>query len=168
MTLPPIRLTRGKQLRASFRARLAFHIFASLCFAIMLTARLGAQDAQGPLTPPPPEGHDVRRLGTEPEPPAPPSLPPEEIIKRFSQKEDAFAAARQNYGYRKTIRIDEFGEDGKQIGQYLLITDTIRAANGQVVNKVIQKPQSTLHYFNIEKIGRASCRERVDIMRQVG
>jgi len=150
MTLPPVQLTRGKQLRVSFRAPLAFHIFAWLYFAIMLAGPLRAQDAQGPLTPPPPEGHDVRRLGTEPEPPAPPSLPPEEIIKRFSQKEDTFAAARQNYGYRKTIRIDEFGEDGKQIGQYLLVTDTIRAANGQVVNKVVQKPQSTLHYFNLE------------------
>jgi hypothetical protein len=118
--------------------------------ALILAGPLLSQDAQGPLTPPPPEGHDVRRLGTEPEPPAPPSLPPEEIIKRFSQKEDLFIAARQNYGYRKTIRIDEFGEDGKPIGQYLLVTETIRAANGQVVNKVVQKPQSTLHYFNLE------------------
>lgn len=109
-----------------------------------------AQDAQGPLTPPPPEGHDVRRLGTEPEPAAPPSLPPEEIIKRFAQKEDLFVSARQNYGYRKTIRIDEFDQEGKLSGQYLLVTETMRAANGQVINKVVQKPQSTLHYFTLE------------------
>jgi hypothetical protein len=109
-----------------------------------------AQDAQGPLTPTPAEGHDVRRLGTEPEPPAPPSLPPDEIIRRFSQKEDQFVAARPNYGYRKTIRIDEFGEDGKPAGQFLMVTETMRAANGQVINKVVQKPQSTLRYFNLE------------------
>src|SRR5689334_14003659 len=108
MSLHPAQLSRGKQLRASFRAPLAIQILASFYFTIMLAGPVRAQDAQGPLTPPPPEGHDVRRLGTEPEPPAPPSLPPEEIIKRFSQTEDAFAAARQNYGYRKTIRIDEF------------------------------------------------------------
>lgn len=92
----------------------------------------------------------MRRLGTEPEAPAPPSLPPEEIIRRFSQKEDEFIAARPNYGYRKTIRIDEFGDDGKPAGQFLMVTETMRGANGQVINKVVQKPQSTLRYFNLE------------------
>src|ERR1700732_213933 len=109
-----------------------------------------AQDAQGPLTPAPSEEHNVRRLGTEPEAPAPPSLPPDEIVRGFSQKEDEFIAARPNYGSRKTIRIDEFGEDGKPAGQFLMVTETTRAANGQVINKVVQKPQSTLHYFNLE------------------
>jgi hypothetical protein len=123
-------------------------------FAIAATA-LGiaparAQDAQGPLTPAPTEEHKVQRLGTEPEAAAPPSLPPDEIIRRFSQKEDEFISARPNYGYRKTIRIDEFGDDGKPAGQFLLVTETTRAANGQVINKVVQKPQSTLHYFNLE------------------
>jgi len=109
-----------------------------------------AQDAQGPLTPAPSEEHKVQRLGTEPEAAAPPSLPPDEIIRRFSQKEDEFIAARPNYGYRKTIRIDEFGDDGKPAGQFLMVTETTRAANGQVISKVVQKPQSTLHYFNLE------------------
>lgn len=120
-------------------------------FVLALGAwRAEAQDAQGPLTPAPSEEHKVRRLGTEPEPPAPPSLPPDEIIRRFSQKEDQFLAARPNYGYRKTIRIDEFGTDGQPAGQFLLVTETTRAPNGQVINKVVQKPQSTLHYFNLE------------------
>ena len=123
----------------------------ALAFALIIAVSSArAQDAQGPLTPPPPEGHDVRRLGTEPEAPAPPSLPPEEIIKRFAQKEDSFVAARQNYGARRTIRIDEFDQEGKLSGQYLVVTETTRAANGQVVNKVFQKPKSTLHYFTLE------------------
>jgi hypothetical protein len=108
-----------------------------------------AQDAASAPMAPPPE-HDVRRLGTEPEAAAPPSLPPDEIIRRFSQKEDEFLAARPNYGYRKTIRIDEFGDDGKPAGQFLMVTETTRAANGQVISKVVQKPQSTLQYFNLE------------------
>ena len=122
-----------------------------LAFALAVGGLVAnAQDAQGPLTPAPAEGHDVRRLGTEPEPPAPPSLPPDEIVRRFSAKEDQFIAARPNYGYRKTIRIDEFGEDGKPAGQFLMVTEATRAAGGQVINKVVQKPQSTLHYFNLE------------------
>ena len=120
-------------------------------FAVTVSVgTIHAQDAQGPLTPTPAEGHDVRRLGTEPEPAAPPSLPPDEIIRRFSVKEDQFIVARPNYVYRKTIRIDEFGEDGKPAGQFLMVTEATRAANGQVINKVVQKPQSTLHYFNLE------------------
>jgi hypothetical protein len=122
-----------------------------LAFALAVGGLVAnAQDAQGPLTPAPAEGHDVRRLGTEPEPAAPPSLPPDEIIRRFSAKEDQFIAARPNYGYRKTIRIDEFGDDGKPAGQFLIVTEATRAASGQVINKVVQKPQSTLHYFNLE------------------
>ena len=125
--------------------------FSLVIFAMGLGGvRSHAQDVQGPLTPAPSEEHNVRRLGTEPEPAAPPSLPPDEIIRRFSQKEDQFLAARQGYGYRKTIRIDEFGDDGKPAGRYLLVTETTRAPNGQVINKVVQKPQSTLHYFNLE------------------
>ena len=111
-------------------------------------AALAQESPQAPLTPPP--DHEVRRLSTKPEPPAPPSLPPAEIIRRFSEKEDQFLAVRANYGYRKTLRIDEFGPDGKQTGQYLLVTEVMRAPNGQVVNKIIDKPQSTLHTFTLE------------------
>jgi hypothetical protein len=138
-------------LRRDLRMTRALALFVLAIFAGAAGGwRSNAQDSQGPLTPAPSEEHNVRRLGTEPEPPAPPSLPPDEIIRRFSAKEDQFIAARPNYGYRKTIRIDEFGEDGKPAGQFLLVTETTRGANGQVISKVVQKPQSTLHYFNLE------------------
>ena len=109
---------------------------------------LAQESPQAPLAPPP--DHEVRRLSTKPEPPAPPSLPPEEIIRRFSQKEDQFFAVRPTYGYRKTLRIDEFSPDGKLIGQFLLVTEVTRAANGQIISKVIDKPQSSLHTFTLE------------------
>ena len=139
------------ELRRDLRMTRALAFFVLLTSAEVLGGAVaGAQDAQGPLTPAPSEEHKVRRLGTEPEAAAPPSLPPDEIIRRFSQKEDEFMAARPNYGFRRTIRIDEFGEDGKPAGQFLMVTDTTRAANGQVISKMVQKPQSTLHYFNLE------------------
>jgi hypothetical protein len=148
------RLLASKMLGLPMRGRCVRGALGSVCLVVFAMAcggvRANAQDAQGPLTPAPSEEHNVRRLGTEPEPPAPPSLPAEEIIRRFSQKEDQFIAARPNYGYRKTIRIDEFGEDGKPAGQFLMVTEATRAANGQVISKVVQKPQSTLRYFNLE------------------
>ena len=145
---------QGKRSAAATRARSwrpAKYLVLLTIFAGGLSgSRAKAQDTQGPLTPAPSEEHKVRRLGTEPEAAAPPSLPPDEIIRRFSQKEDEFMAARPNYGFRRTIRIDEFGEDGKPAGQFLMVTETTRAASGQVISKMVQKPQSTLHYFNLE------------------
>jgi hypothetical protein len=135
--------------RSATLAGVAF--LSTLIVALALgCAPARGQDAQGPLTPAPSEDHNVRRLGTEPETPAPPSLPPEEIIRRFSAKEDEFLAVRPTYGSRKTIRIQEFGPDGKPAGEFLMVTETTRAANGQVISKTVQKPQSTLHYFNLE------------------
>jgi hypothetical protein len=140
-----------KPLARNLKMTRALALFVLAIFSGAAGARTAsAQDSQGPLTPAPAEEHNVRRLGTEPEPPAPPSLPPDEIIRRFSAKEDLFIAARPNYGYRKTVRIEEFGDDGKPAGQFLLVTEITRAANGQVISKVVQKPQSTLHYFNLE------------------
>ena len=106
------------------------------------------QDTQAPITPPP--EHKVRRMGTTPEPTAPPALPPAEIIKRFSEKEDMYLVARPHYGYRRTIRIEEFDQQGQLAGQFLQVTETVRGSNGQVFNKIIEHPQSTLRLFPLE------------------
>jgi hypothetical protein len=107
------------------------------------------ESPQAPL-PPPVDHRDVVRMSNVPQPEAPPSLPPEEIIKRFTEKEDEYLAARPGYGCRRTIRIEEFNREGQLAGQYVLVTETTRASNGQVYNKVVQKPESTLHFFTLE------------------
>jgi hypothetical protein len=124
------------------------------CAALALLLACGSQFAQAQESPQaplatPPE-HDVRRVSNVPEPAAPPSLPSEEIIKRFSEKEDQYLTARAGYGYRKTTRIDEFDHDGKLVGQFLSVSETIRAPNGRVVNKVVEHPQSSLHLIPLE------------------
>src|SRR6202011_921793 len=122
---------------------------ACLAAALLTGARaVPAQESQAPMTPPP--EHDVRRMGNTPEPPEPPSLPPEEIIKKFAAKEDEYVAVRPTYGARKTIRVDEFDREGKLSGQFLMVTESIRAPDGRIVNKVVQHPQSTLHVFALE------------------
>jgi hypothetical protein len=98
--------------------------------------------SQGPMDAP--AEHHVSRIGTEPEPPAPPSLPVEEIIRRFSQKEDEYLKSRPNYGFRKSVRIQEFGPDGGVVGEFLRITEYQKLADGRVAMRAIEKPQSTL------------------------
>src|SRR5882762_9533685 len=110
--------------------------FSSLLPAVVFLAAaaiqgspLRGQDApQGPIAPPSAE-HHVTRIGNEAEPAAPPSLPEAEIVKRFSQKEDEYILSRTHYTYRKTIRIQEFGADG------------------QLFEKVIERPRSTLQHL---------------------
>lgn len=134
-----IRRVTGSSLRTCSLA--AGLLLSSVC--------VRAQESpQAPMAPPP--EHDVRRMGNTPEAEAPPSLPPAEIIQKFAQKEDEFLAVRPGYGFKKTIRIDEFDREGKLAGQFLMVTEAIRGSSGQVVNKVVQKPQSTLHFFTLE------------------
>jgi hypothetical protein len=123
----------------------------SLPSALFLALPLGAlpllaQDApQGPMAPPP--DHHVVRIGNEPEAPAPPSLPESEIIQRFSQKEDQYLAMRTHFTYKKTIRIEEFGPDGKPTGEYVLVMEPARDADGKLDEQVVQRPQSTMQHF---------------------
>ena len=128
--------------------------FSSLLPAVVFLAAAAiqgspvrAQDAsQGPIAPPPPD-HHVTRIGNEPEPEAPPSLPEAEIVKRFSQKEDEYILSRTHYTYRKTIRIQEFGADGQPSGEFVLVTQPGRDADGKLFEKVIERPQSTLQHL---------------------
>jgi len=124
-------------------------LLAALFFLSVLTfgaSPLLAQDApQGPIAPPP--DHHVIRLGNEPESPAPPSLPESEIIRRFSQKEDEYLATRTHFTYKKTIRIEEFGPDGKPSGEFELMMEPARDADGKLYEKVVQRPQSTMRHF---------------------
>jgi hypothetical protein len=113
---------------------------------ILWGTQLFAQDApQGPIAPPP--EHHVTRIGNEPEPPAPPSLPEPEIIQRFTKKEEEYLLSRTHFTYRKTIRIEEFGPDGKPSGEFVLITEPARDADGKLFEKVVERPQSTLQHF---------------------
>src|SRR3989441_1850790 len=114
-----------------------------LSLAAMDGAWLPAQDApQGPLAPPP--EHHVTRVGNVAEPEAPPSLQETEIIKHFSEKEDEYILSRTRYTYRKTIRIQEFGPDGQPSGEFVLVTQPGRDADGKLFERVVEKPRSTL------------------------
>ncbi len=120
-----------------------------LICAIFLSRKVcDAQAAQqGPLTPPP--EHNVKRVGTEPVPPAPPSIPPEEIIKRFAQKEDKYIVARAGFTYKKTVRIQEFGPDGQPSGELTLVYEAKPNSDGKIVEKTAERPKSTLHYLEM-------------------
>jgi hypothetical protein len=125
---------------------LVLSAFAILAAGATQGSLLDAQDSpQGPIAPPP--EHHVTRIGNESEPPAPPSLPEAEIVKRFSEKEDEYILSRTHYTYRKTIRIQEFGTDGQPAGEFVLVTQPGRDVDGKPFEKVVEKPRSTLQHL---------------------
>jgi hypothetical protein len=125
----------------SSRSSVVFLLFATV-LTLGLPVSRAQETPQGPMEAPP--EHHVSRISNESEPPAAPSLPPEEIVRRFSQKEDDYLKSRPNYSFRKSVRIQEFGPDGNVAGEFLRVTQYTRLNDGRVAVKAIENPQSTL------------------------
>ncbi len=136
----------------SLKSPVSFDLNKAIVFALILcsvspASVLAQEQAPGPLTPPP--EHSVRRVvGVETE--APPSLPPPQIIKAFTQKEEEYVAARPQFSYRKTIRIQEYAPDGSPAGEYTATYDAARTSDGKIYEKAVAAPQSTLEYLQLE------------------
>ncbi|HTC41083.1 MAG TPA: hypothetical protein VK703_05920 [Candidatus Acidoferrales bacterium] len=121
----------------------------AVTISVLVAPVLLAQDeAPGPMAPPP--EHHVTRIEGVAEPVAPPSLPPAEIIKAFTKKEELYQTTRPQFAYRKTIRIQEFGPDGSPSGEYTATYDAVRTADGKFYEKAISAPLSNLQYLSFE------------------
>ena len=110
-----------------------------------------AQDPTGPLTPPPSEEHNVHRVTTTDAPEAPPALPPEQIIKEFAAKEEKFLRARVQYGYKKSIKLTEFGRDGQPSGEFQVTVTTVVDPDGTVYEKTVEQAPSSLHALGVTR-----------------
>jgi len=125
-----------------------FWCLASVVCLLVPAHLLAQENAPGPLAPPP--EHRITRIEGMGEPPAPPSLPPAEIIQAFTKKEETYQAIRPQFSYRKTIRIEEFGPDGRPSGEYDATYETARSGDGKLYEKAISAPQSSLQYLTFE------------------
>ena len=116
-------------------------------FAICCATVLWAQDASGPLTPPP--EHDVHRVTTNQPVEAPPAKPPAEIVKEFAAKEEKFLRARVGYGYKKSIKLTEYGHDGQPSGEFQMTLAGVADSEGRLSEKIVTQPPSTLHALEL-------------------
>lgn len=108
---------------------------------MVLVAAVRAQEPrQGPVTPPP--GREIKRAPTTP--PDPPPVPVDEIIQRFTQKEAEMKRAHEQFNYRMTVRVQEFGEDGSAAGEWQVVSDVVFKPDGSRVGRILQEPASTL------------------------
>ncbi len=82
----------------------------------------------------------------------PPSLPPAEIIKRFSAKEEEYLRARIQYGYKKTIKVTEYGTNGQPSGEFQMALQGVIDSEGHPFEKLVSEPPSTLHTMEITPV----------------
>jgi hypothetical protein len=117
-------------------------------FFLALQVATAQESPAGPQAPPP--EHKIERVIGVAQPEAPPSLPPTQIISAFTRKEDLYQAERPLYSYRRTIRIQEFGPDGKPAGEYNATYQAVRSSSGQLYEKALAAPESSLQYIQFE------------------
>src|SRR5260370_39890770 len=111
-------MRQAGQLRRYERISHALATLVLLLLCAIQSSPLHAQDApQGPIAPPP--EHHVTRIANESEPPAPPSLPEAEIIRRFAQQEDEYIRSGSRSTYRKTIRVQGLRAHGRRSGEFV-------------------------------------------------
>jgi hypothetical protein len=106
-----------------------------------------AQTPSGPLAPP--KQPNVVHLPSNPAPDKPP-VPPEEIIRQLAAHEDEAAQARAGYIYRKTIQLQETGNNGQPSGQAEVTIEFTAAEDGTWRPKTVRKPDSGLHFVDLE------------------
>jgi len=73
----------------------------------------------------------------------PNGIAPDEIIKRFAQKETDFAKARDQYTYRQDVTVDTLDGDNVD-GQYREVFDVMFDDKGHRLENVVFAPQSSL------------------------
>ena len=90
-----------------------------------------------------------------------PTIPPEEIIKKFEAKESLFRAALNHYTYRRTVRVQTVNDDNKVDGEYYQVDDVIFSPTGKRVEKVVFAPQSSLERIGMTPADFADIQDRL-------
>ena len=79
----------------------------------------------------------------------PPTIPIDDIIKKFAQHETEFKEARGNYTYTQTVTIKDFGPAGEEGGEYHIVEDIVFTPEGKRYEDVKFAPASTLEYIQL-------------------
>lgn len=102
----------------------------------------------GPITPPP--SFELKKIPAKPEP-APPPIPADEIIQRFTQNEDLNKKLYDSDMLDQSVKVEELASGG---GTYELTSQEYTKADGQHYESVMKPPVSNLHYteFSLEDV----------------
>lgn len=97
----------------------------------------------------PPQG--IRSTGDSPITKEPPSIPVDQIIKRFAEREAEFKAERDNYTYTQSFAIQTIDDDNQPDGEYRMTSDIIFTPDGKRFEKVTFAPPPTLQRIQLSE-----------------
>src|SRR3984957_15471769 len=127
------------------------HLLAGCCtLALTFTLAPSLLRAQGAGPMPPPESTKFP-VPPPPSKPEPPTLAPDEIIRRFAAKEDEMVSAIKGYTFQKDVRIQEIGPDNKPTGQVEIVTQLRIAPDGKMYEKPVSRQPSTLPTLALQR-----------------
>jgi len=75
---------------------------------------------------------------------APAGLTPDDIVKKMGVRESEFAKVREDYGFRRTVKIQTLSDTNKVDGEYQMVADITFSKEGRQVENVVFAPQNTL------------------------
>jgi hypothetical protein len=116
----------------------------------LLAAMLGscvslAAQNENPLTPVPPRA--VHRIPTVSHAEATP-IPPEKIIETLFAREDEYARAHQMYGFKRSVRVQEFPASGEKGGEIHEESEVYLADNGRRYERSTH--QGAQHFLDLK------------------
>src|SRR5215510_13806178 len=73
-----------------------------------------------------------------------PTLPVDEIIRKFADKEKDFKTARANYVYRQDIRVQSLNANDRVTGEWHQVWDVTFDSTGKRIERVVSAPPDSL------------------------
>jgi hypothetical protein len=81
----------------------------------------------------------------------PPSVPVDQIISHFAEREAEFKRERDNYTYTQTFVVQTIDAGGQPDGEYRMTSDIVFSPNGKRYDKVTYAPPSTLQRVSLSE-----------------
>ena len=81
----------------------------------------------------------------------PPSIPVEQIVQKFGDRELEFKKERDNYTYTQTFVVQTIDMDGRPDGEYRMTSDILFTPDGKRYEKVISAPPPTLQRISLSQ-----------------
>jgi hypothetical protein len=157
----------------------AIRLLAILTLAAPVLACSLAAQQQGPLPSPPASGTSqpappVQPAAASPAPVAKPqnnsgaisheapSIPIEQIIQKFGERELEFKKERDNYTYNQSFVVQVIDSDGQVAGEHRMTSDILFTPDGKRYEKVTSAPPPTL-----ERAGMSLSQQDLDDVEHV-
>jgi hypothetical protein len=120
-------------------AALILRTSLALCILLIASSGLGAQQS-------PPSEQSSSSISTES-----PSVPVDQIIQHFAEREAEFKRERDNYTYTQSFVVQTIDSSGQPDGEYRMTSDIVFSTTGKRYDKVTYAPPSTLQRVSLSE-----------------